>query len=326
MYYHEELKNGFFSAIQYAVADRSGLIGEKAEGITAFEKGAPVTTTTLFDLASLTKALFTAPLCYLLFHRGVFSPDDTLDRFFTGQRPVSLVRLLTHTSGYPAYREFFRNAPDEPYERRRNRVLEQIAAIEEIEPPVYSDLNFILLGFILEKVYGARLDTILFSFLGEIGFPPGQILFATRPLLKQHTAATMFSQVRGRICHGEVEDENCWYLGSAAGHAGLFASAATVATYLMTLCSKTWFISAIEHLGAPGFDRPTSSDSHYGRNAHARMLGHLGFTGTAFLLDCEKGRCAVVLTNRTHPDPEKENWRERIKAVRRELFDTLLPA
>jgi len=324
--YHEELKSGFFSAIQYAIADRSGLIGEKAEGITAFENGSPAIPATMFDLASLTKALFTAPLYYLLFHRGTLRPDETLDRFFGNQRPVSLLRLLSHTSGYPAYRAFFHDTTDEPYEKRRERVLEQIAAIEEIEPPVYSDLNFILLGFILEKVYGARLDTIFFSFLDEIGFPSGQMLFATRPLLKQHCAATMFSHVRGRICHGEVEDENCWYLGSAAGHAGLFASAGTVATYLMTLCSKSWFISAIENLGAPGFDCPTGSDSHYGRNAHARMLGHLGFTGTAFLLDYEKGRCAVVLTNRTHPDPEKENWRERIKAVRRELFDTLLPA
>ncbi len=326
MRYHDELSRRFFSAIQYAVADRSGLVGEKSEGITAFEGGAPVTENTMFDLASLTKALFTAPVFYFLFSRGKVRPDDTLDRFFPDQRPVTLLRLLNHTSGYPAYREFFRNDSEEIYEKRRDSVLAQIAAIPTIEPPVYSDLNYIVLGFILEKVWEARLDLVLHDFLDMVGFPLGHMLFAVRPLLKQHCAATMFSSVRGHICHGEVEDENCWYLGSAAGHTGLFATAGTVACYLMRLLEQPWFRDAVEKLGAPGFDRPEGTDSHYGQNAHARMLGHLGFTGTAFLLDPERGKAAVVLTNRTHSDPDKENWRERIKAVRRELFDTLLPA
>jgi len=325
MRYHEELSRRFFSAVQYAVADRSGLVGEKSEGTTAFEGGTPVTGNTMFDLASLTKALFAAPACYLLFSQGTLRPDDTLDRFFPDQRPVTLLRLLNHTSGYPAYREFFREGHGESYEQRRATVLERIAAIREVEPPVYSDLNYLLLGFILEKVWDTRLDRILNDLLNEVGFPPGQLLFAVRPLLKQHCAATMFSAIRGRVCHGEVEDENCRYLGGATGHAGLFATAGTVACYLMALLGQPWFRSALETLGAPGFDRPEGPDSHYGANAHARMLGHLGFTGTAFLLDPERGKAAVVLTHRTHPDPDKENWRERIKAVRRELFDTLLP-
>jgi len=323
--YHDELERGFFSAVQYAVADRTGLVGEKAEGTTAFEGGVPVTAWTMFDLASLTKALLTAPAFYLLFHRGTAQPDDTLDRFCPGQRPVPLRRLLDHTSGYPAYLEFFRDAPDEPYEKRRRRVLERIAAMSGIEPPVYSDLNFILLGFVLEKIFDERLERVFAWFLDELGFPQGPMLFATRPLLKQHTAAAMFSAVRGRLCHGEVEDENCWYLGSAAGHAGLFSTAGVTAIYLMKIFEQPWFRRQFDLLGGAGFDRPQGSDSHYGRNATARMFGHLGFTGTAFLLDPEKEKVAVVLTNRTHPDPEKEDWRERIKAVRRELFDTLMP-
>ncbi len=324
MRYRDELSRRFFSAIQYAISDHNGLIEIRSEGTTAFDEGVPVTENTMFDLASLTKALFTAPAFYLLFYRNMLHPEDTLDRFFPDQRPVSLLRLLNHTSGYPSYREFFQDDGALGHEQRRSSVLFRIAAIREIEPPVYSDLNYLLLGFVLEKVWGTRLDMVLNDLLDEVGFPSGQMLFAVRPLLKQHCAATMFSKVRGRICHGEVEDENCWYLGSATGHAGLFASAGTTACYLMTLLEKPWFRHAIKTLGAPGFDRPEGLDSHYGMNAHAHMLGHLGFTGTAFLLDPERGRAAVVLTNRTHPDPEKEHWRERIKAVRREIFDTLL--
>ncbi|HSA32331.1 MAG TPA: serine hydrolase domain-containing protein [bacterium] len=325
MRYREELNGGFFSAIQYAVADRGGLVGEKAEGLTAFEHGAPVTARTMFDLASLTKALFTAPACHLLFDRGLVRPDDTLDRFFPGQRPVPLLRLLNHTSGYPAYLEFFRDAAAKRYDDRRAAVLARIAALGDIEPPVYSDLNFTLLGFVLEKVAGEPLDTVWGRLLDDLNFPQGDIVFAKRPLLKQHTAATMFSKERGRLCHGEVEDENCWYLGSVAGHAGLFGSAGSVASYLMRLLDRPWFRSALDRLGGAGFDRPQGLDSHYGRTAHARTVGHLGFTGTAFLLDPEKGRAAVVLTNRTHPDPDKEQWRDRIKTVRRELFEVLLP-
>ncbi|HOW50492.1 MAG TPA: serine hydrolase domain-containing protein [bacterium] len=325
MRYQEELKNGFFSAVQYAVADKDGLVGEKAEGLTAFENGSPVTEWTMFDLASLTKALFTAPAFYLLFNKSVVRPEDTLDRFFPGQRPVPLLRLLNHTSGYPAYAEFFRDGRTGGYEERRAKILARIARIKDIEPPVYSDLNFILLGFVLEKIFNDRLDGVFSRFLDELKFPQGPLLYATRPLLKQHTAATMFSPERQRVCHGEVEDENCWYLDAAAGHAGLFGTAGTVAVYLMKLLDQPWFRFHLGNLGGAGFDRPQGSDSHYGRNAHARMIGHLGFTGTAFLIDPEKGRAAVVLTNRTHPDPNKENWRDRIKAVRQELFDTLLP-
>lgn len=325
MRYREELTGGFFSAVQYAVADRSGLVGETAEGLTAFDGGAPVTARTMFDLASLTKALFTAPACYLLFDRGLARPDDTLDLFFPGQRPVPLLRLLNHTSGYPAYLEFFRDETAKRYDDRRAAVLARIAALPGIEPPVYSDLNFILLGFVLEKVLSEPLDAVWGELLDEANFPQGEIVFAKRPLLKQHTAATMFSTVRGRVCHGEVEDENCRYLGAMAGHAGLFGAAGSVASYLMKLLDKPWFRTRIDLLGGAGFDRPRGIDSHYGRTAHARTVGHLGFTGTAFLLDPEKGRAAVVLTNRTHTDPDKEHWRDRIKSVRRELFEVLLP-
>ncbi len=325
MRYHAELEQRFFSAVQFAVAAHGTLTGHHGEGTTAFTDGVPVTAETFFDLASLTKALFIAPAYYFLFARGDLSPEDTLDRFFPEQRPVVLRRLLNHTSGYPAYREFFRDAPDEPIGRRRRRVLDHIAAIEEISPPVYSDLNYLLLGFVLEAVWGKPLEQVWHDLLDEVGFPAGRILFATRPLLKQHCAATMFSPVRGRICHGEVEDENCFYLGGVTGHAGLFGTAGDVAVYLTTLLEKSWFRAAVDTLDAPGFDRPEGTDSHYGRTAPASRLGHLGFTGTAFALDPDTGKAAVLLTNRTHPDPEKERWRERIKAVRQELFDTLLP-
>lgn len=325
MRYQEELRHNFFSAIQYAVADKDGLVGEKAEGLTAFDNGAPVTEWTMFDLASLTKALLTAPAFYLLFDKSLVRPEDTLDRFLRGQRPVPIQRLLNHTSGYPAYIEFFHDDRSKTYEERRTSVLDRIAALRGIEPPVYSDLNFILLGFVLEKIFGARLETVWSRLLDELKFPQGPMLFATRPLLKQHVAATMFSPVRRRLCHGEVEDENCRYLDSAAGHAGLFGTAGTVAVYLMKLLEQPWFRFHLGNLGGAGFDKPQGSDSQYGRNAHARMVGHLGFTGTAFLLDPERSRAAVILTNRTHPDPNKENWRDRIKAVRQELFDTLLP-
>lgn len=317
-----ELGKKFFSGVQYSFGRDGKILTSRAEGRCSFESDEKISAATLFDLASLTKAIFTVPLFYRLFDKKTVNPDDLITDFLPDlSRGVSVLDLIRHCSGYPWYLPFYAKLKTvSTYEVRKKAVIRSITGIDEVCPPVYSDINYILLGFILEKIYGARLDQIFGAFLGELGFY-SEMRFAIAPIDTHKCAATMFSKVRNKVCHGEVEDENCYFLGSASGHAGLFASADTVVKYLFRLMDEEWLHFWLRRLEGAGFDRPSGNDSTYGRKASPEFFGHLGFTGTALLFDPETKRAGVILTNRTHTDPDKENWRERMKVVRQELFD-----
>ncbi len=323
MRWQEELAKDFFSAISYIFISDGLITAQESKGRTGFRaQDAEIRAGTLFDLASLTKALFTAPAYWLLFDKSVLRPEDTIDRFFPLLPHIPLLRLLNHSSGFPAWLDFYNLCPPQPlYLERKEAVIKEIARITERHAPVYSDLNYMLLGFILEEVFKAPLEEVFRRFQAEIG-AADFLCFGQDIADPKQCAATMHSKVRKQVCQGVVEDENCYYLGGAAGHCGLFGSAEGVAKHLACLMQQRWFRFAANGMGAPGFDRPSGEDSQYGKSALPLQLGHLGFTGTAFLIDLEKQKTGVILTNRTHPDPEKVLWKERIKTVRQELFDT----
>jgi len=218
--------------------------------------GVAVTPSTRFDLASLTKPLVTAPLCMAAIRRGFLNIDDPLSRFFPGSVPrdkeeITVRRLLAHCSGLPAYRPFYLELIKLPPEARRNALLSMIVQTPLDAPPgktaEYSDLGFMLLGLILEKQMGERLDRLAQDFLfarpriDELHFCPidelrtedgGQKSLlrhppsAIRPPSSGSLyAATQICPWRKRLLSGEVDDENAWTLNAVAGHAGLFGTA-----------------------------------------------------------------------------------------------------
>ncbi len=234
---------GVFSGASLLISRGMAPAFERTWG-TVESAGVFVTQSTRFDLASLTKPLVTAPLCMAAVEGGFFDLDDPLSRFFPGSVPgdkegITVRSLLSHSSGLPAYEPLYLELIKLPPEARRNALASMILQTPLDNPPGktanYSDLGFMLLGLILERQMGGRLDRLardfLFSPLGidELHFCPTQGGGATSdfrpPPSDSRFAATQFCPWRKRLLFGEVDDENAWTLNGVAGHAGLFGTA-----------------------------------------------------------------------------------------------------
>ena len=291
---------------------------------------------TFFDLASLTKPLCTALACLSL------ASTNKLDLYSSVRalpccaaypshshwQDIRLVDLLSHCSGLPAYREYYRDfqAVQEVANKGQLLALIQEEALE-YQPrskSLCSDLGYMVLGSIVEEISGLSLDSFFSRILAEpcglntgIGFRPiGQAKANTEQI-----AATELCPWRRRLLVGEVHDEHAWLMHGVAGHAGLFGQVEAVAT-LCTLLVDIWHGRANHAnldshlvrealaykteagLWALGFDRPTPGQSSSGDSFSATSIGHLGYAGTSFWIDLEREIVVVLLTNRVHPSRE----------------------
>ena len=297
-----------------ALVDRRGASATAATGVRRL--GGPATDAgTRYDLASLTKVVATLPSVLRLVVSGAIDLDDPVGRFFSGaglfQTPslaeVPVRALLAHASGLPAWRPLYA----QPVDRRA-----ALAAVlnTELEHPagavVYSDLGFMLLAAIVERVAHERLD----AFAEREVFAPLE-MHATGfgPLSGVPVAATEDCGWRDRVLEGEVHDENATVWDGVAGHAGLFGTAGDLARYahawltrderlapaaLLDACTSEaaigadgarrglgWLLASERSIGGPG----------------ARGYGHSGFTGTSLWIEPDVGVATVLLTNRVHP-------------------------
>ena len=314
----ENINSKLYSAYQYAFL-KDALLSHGNHGTFDFDSIEKIDDFTQFDLASLTKAIVTVPLFYSLFAEKELSADENISRFFgnSGEK-ITLYELLSHTSGFPAWLPFYELVPAGRSLDERKKEVEKIIFQHETadKTKCYSDLNYLLLGFIIEKIFNQPLDIVFENFKKNNCLGSG---LTYRP--KEKTPKTAFSLLRGKFPEKEVEDENSSFLGGITGHAGLFGSASEIVNYFYRLLKTSWFLPTGEKLAFAGFDRPEGNDSNYGKAADPASFGHLGFTGTAFLIDPDKGTIAALLTNSTHPDPEKHERKERIKKARQNFFD-----
>ncbi len=260
------LARGVFSGASLLVAQNREPLLERTWG-TVQTGGAPVTRCVRFDLASLTKPLVTAPLCMTAIEKGLLDLEDPLSKFFPGRVPedkktITVRSLLSHSSGLPAWAPFYLELVKLPCAERDEALAAMILNTPLDTPPGmaanYSDLGFMLLGLILERIFGASLDALardlLFSPLSieELHFcpleagatpsaaaqappSPAAILQAGNLAVAPAAAATQFCPWRKRLLSGEVDDENGWALGGVAGHAGLFGTARGVFQFLSFL-------------------------------------------------------------------------------------------
>ncbi len=291
-----------------------------ATGVTRLEGGVPVTPETVYDLASLTKVVATLPAVLKLAGEGEIGLDDKVKRFFSNagwfKTPslgdTTLRELLTHTSGLPAWTPLFALT-----DNRRTALANVLQA--PLEHPAgtytYSDLGFILLGAIIERVSGERQDAFVQRYIfGPLG------MTETRygPLKGEHVAATEDCGWRGGLLQGVVHDENAFAMGGVAGHAGLFGTAGDLATYaqawlrldprlgpedLLRDAVREYFSNGNERRGLGWMLKGEHSSA--GRYSSERAFGHTGFTGTSLWIDPVGGSFAVLLTNRVHPSREK---------------------
>jgi len=293
----------------------------------------PTREDTIYDLASLTKVLATTLLVMIEVEAGRMSLDDPVAAHLAefdrdDKRHITLRRLLTHSSGLPKWVPLYVN-PGDP-----DLVPEAIAALplayETGTRVVYSDPNFIALGYALERSTGSRLDR-LFSErvavplgLSSTGFRPD---LALRPRIAASEtgneyergmvgeAAAGYDGWQTDVLWGEVHDGNARFLGGVAGHAGLFgtaAEAARVAEQFLPggeLLRRDETFALFRENATPGLEEHRSlgwmlastPDCSAGPAIPPDGFGHTGFTGTSVWVDPHARRVNVLLTNRTHP-------------------------
>jgi CubicO group peptidase (beta-lactamase class C family) len=320
------------------VARQGKVAYRKAYGQHAVEpKKEDMTTDVVFDLASLTKPVATAASVLHLVQKGKLRIDDPVSKHLPafdrqGKDRITIEQLLLHTSGLPA------GNPVSAYEGGRKKAVEAIAELRLAADPgkkfTYSDLGFILLGELVEKVSGEALDVYARKNLFEpLGLPT--LTFLPDKKLRDRCAPTQ--KVKDEWLRGVVHDPRSRALGGVAGHAGLFGTADDLAVFAQTLLDGGVFngkrildAQTVKLFTTPrdvpggkrtlGWDARTSYSSNRGEKFAG--YGHTGFTGTSIWIDPEKDLFVVVLTNRVNPT--RNNTRH--VQLRRDVADAVQQA
>lgn len=276
----------------------------------------PLTEDTLFDLASMTKALSTAMIALKLFEKGALSPDDKLRRHLDiegNYADVAISHLLTHTAGFAPHMPLWRLC-------EKDECLRVILDSEPLNPVGeavhYSCLGYIVLGKLLECVTGKKLDILAREYVFD---PLGMKTACYVPHRNQPympVAATEFRRDLDRRMCGAVHDENAYHMDGVAGNAGVFATLDDVIAFV-TMCAlrgrtkdgevylpEKIFASAIQNRtpdGAEsrgyGFQLKGKQPSPLGDAFSFGSYGHTGFTGTSFYIDAKSGLWGILLTN-----------------------------
>jgi CubicO group peptidase (beta-lactamase class C family) len=318
---------------------------------------------TVYDVASLTKAVVTSVLVMReIDHGGQGGLSLTeavaarIPELAEGDRDarraaITVRQLLAHASGLPAHRPFWKSAAAAASERW---AISLMAAREPLEYPpgeksVYSDLGFILLGWLLERTSGLRLDVqadrAIFQPLGLESTTFVNLADAearARLLANRSVAATQLCPQRKRVVLGEVDDLNAYAMGGIAGHAGLFSTARDLSAIAAALVAA-WKGAdrgplglgrdAVREMWTPagvpsstwrlGWDGPAAQGSQAGRRLSRQAVGHLAFTGCSLWIEPERETWIVLLSNRVHPEVPSD---DRFKRFRPTVHDAVMEA
>lgn len=306
--------------------------------------GEPIDERTLFDVASLTKPIVTVASAMALVGEGRLDLEAPIRHWIPQSASAGTVKqLLGHAAGCIAHVEFFKTMRvgehPEPY-----RELVDTAARVPANPPgvetVYSDLGYIQLGAIIERVAGAPLDQ---AYEDLVAGPLGLAARYAGNHVLPGAVATELDEWRGGLVGGRVHDDNAYWAGGICGHAGLFASVADVARFAQAIVethagrargkllpevvryfarvsvapSTTWRL---------GYDTPSHQPgvSQAGdRWPREGAIGHTGFTGTSMWLDLPRRRWVVLLANRVHPTRGGSSA-DDMKTLRRAVHDAVV--
>jgi CubicO group peptidase (beta-lactamase class C family) len=297
------------------IVDRDGNRAVRVIGAAQTHPSArPMREDTWFDLASLSKVLFTTERILALADAGTIDLDAPLTSVLPDfrhynldnwERKVTFRQCLGHQTPFPAVFPLYTYGRDPDLLRTFVLQHEWPAG-----PAVYSDLNYILLGFALERLSG--------HWIRKMDPGPG-FAWSADP---QQAAATEDCYWRHRVLVGEVHDDNCSAL-EGAGHAGLFGTVKSVLDFaegkLRTAGPDALIRTPLSARRTHGWERPYDGWSG-GDAASAQTIGHTGFTGTGLWLDFERGHAWTLLTNRVHPT---RHFDSGIFALRRAVSDLI---
>lgn len=343
----------YFPSAVYLVAEKGEIKLQDALGWAVVKPERIVANfDTIYDLASLTKVLVTGLLCAKLIENGEINLSDKISKFFPEfdtdeKREITIENLLTHTSGFKNWLPFYLIADskfqisdiisNEPLENSVN------------EKVVYSDLNFLMLGFLVEKIVSKTLDELAKVEIFE-SLNLKQTFFNPPKELQKQIAASEKgnafekqtcielayeipnpkSEFRHRTIWGEVHDNNCYFMDGVAGHAGLFSNVFEtfkIAQQFLPNSTKilkpetcelfrTNFTKGLNQARSLAFQLAETEDSTASEALAKDSFGHLGFTGTSLWIEPSTERIFILLTNRTH---DRELPLADLKEVRQEF-------
>jgi CubicO group peptidase (beta-lactamase class C family) len=332
------IREGVFPGAVVVIGTRDSILLSRGFGHFNWSAKSPVPDpdSTLYDLASLTKVVATTPSIMLLVEKGQVQLDRPVQYYLPefsgeGKEEIQVWNLLAHNSGMRAFLRLDTLAHDPA--TARDIVLREPLRWNPNTRVEYSDLNAMLLGWIIEKVSGMPLDRFatanVFTPLGmsqTMFSPPRAVFRRTAPSNLWH----------GASISGQVNDQNAARLGGVSGHAGLFSTGHDIARYAQ-LYLKDGQLSANQHLFLPatvqrftrrsaknralGWEsRDTTETVNSGTLMSPDAFGHTGFTGTSVWIDPVQGVFVVILTNRVYA-PRAKKPISRLKEIRGEVAD-----
>jgi CubicO group peptidase (beta-lactamase class C family) len=335
----ERIKAGDFPSAVYLVAEKNHVAFADALGdaVRTVSDQRAATIETIYDLASLTKPLVTGLLTARRVERRALTLEtkacDILPEFSRADKQtITLRHLLAHTSGLPAWRPLYL-ITDDPQSALQTIADEPLQS----EPGAhvrYSDLGFITLGFLLERLTNfsltqlatreifVPLDLQRTFFNPDISYKEKIAASETGNLYERTTCGAIEREAmltpdtgwREGLIHGQVHDGNAYFLGGAAGHAGLFSTAHdTLRLCMQFLAQSTQLLQpetcalfrtnltiGMEEARSFAWQLAATKDSTAGASLPRHSFGHTGFTGTSCWIDPENERIFILLTNRTH--------------------------
>ena len=327
-------------ALAFETGTRARVLWRHAAGRLTYEPDAVAASLdTVYDLASLTKAIATTSLCMRLVDRGRLALDELVRACLpawrgTDRETVTVADLLEHAGGLTAHLPFFRD------HRGRAEFEHAICTLPLEYVPrtrsIYSDLGFMLLAFIVADTGEAPLDDQWDRLAADLDLT--DLRFRPPAAWRPRIAPTEVDPWRGRLLQGEVHDENGWALGGVAGHTGLFGTAGAVGRFARTvlrttrgdtaLARRTTLSRFLRRSAVPGSSRALGWDtmrpsSSCGHRLSTAALGHTGFTGTSLWIDPERDLYVVLLTNRIHPTRQNEAILDLRPAVHDAVVDAI---
>src|SRR5271166_6586695 len=353
-----------FEVIEKAISDKAfpgatlavgfrGKLSVHAFGKLSYDAKSPaVDADTMYDIASLTKVVVTTTLVEKLVEGDFPSPlnlDAPIERYLpewsSGPQPewrhkVTVRNLMTHTSGLPPFKEYWRTSKGK--QETLARIFVEPLDYEPGTKVVYSDLGIILMAEIIQRLTGKPLDQLANEYLFQPLGMTDSMYNPPKKLWPEIAPTEVDNQLRHRLVQGEVHDENAHAIGGVSGHAGVFSASPDLAAFCQMLLNGGVYAhnrilkrATIAEFTAPqplaqntrtlGWVVPTegSSSGHY---FSVHSYGHTGFTGTTIWIDPDRQLFVVLLTNRVNPTRENHKIAEVRPAVHDAVMKALGPA
>jgi beta-N-acetylhexosaminidase len=351
-----------YKVLQNAVADKAfpgatlavgyqGKISIHAFGKLSYDANAPaVAEPTIYDIASLTKVVATTTLAAKLVE-GDFPVTLDLDAKISRYLPewaensaqkewrskVTVRHLLTHTSGLPPFKEYWRTSKGK--QDTLSRIFAEPLDYEPGTKEVYSDLGIILMAEIIERLTGRTLDDLAKSYIFDPLKMSNTMFRPAKKLWPQIAPTEIDNNFRHRLLQGEVHDENAAVIGGVSGHAGLFSTAPDLAKFCQMLLNGGSYAherilrrATVTQFTTPqplssgtrtlGWAVPTEGGSS-GHFFSGHSFGHTGFTGTSIWIDPDQQLFVVLLTNRVNPTRENSKMTQLRPALHDAIMESL---